>query len=186
MGRPWYSFDVGAWHIVSLNLNCDKLSVGGCGPGSAQETWLRQDLAEHRSSCVMAFWHEPHWSSGSHGNASPAAADQQRIGFSTTFIEDLYAAGADLILTAHDHGYERFAPQDPSGRADFARGLRQFVVGTGGKSLDPFLSVQPNSEVRSFASYGVLKLTLRPTAYDWQFVPDRAGGFTDGGSQACH
>jgi len=171
--KGYYSYDLGAWHIVVLNTTC--LPVGGCGQGSPQEVWLRNDLASHPAACTLAYWHIPLWSSG-------GRAEQN----SRTFVQDLYNAGADVILTGHDHIYERFAPQDPNAGAD-PNGLRAFVVGTGGKNhttLPPGRAA--NSEVADASTYGILKLTLHPTSYDWQFVPEPGRTFTDVGSQACH
>ena len=173
-GKGWYSFDLAGWHVVVLNSNCS--AVGGCGAGSPQLRWLEADLAAHAGVCTLAAWHHPRFSSGLHG-------DDLR---SAPFWEALYRAGADVILTGHDHDYERFAPQDPSGRADPRRGLRQFVVGTGGKDLRPFPRVRPNSEARNADTFGVLKLTLRPGSYDWELLPAAGGTFTDAGTAACH
>jgi hypothetical protein len=172
--KGYYSFDVGAWHLVSLNSNCSR--AGGCGEGSPQLTWLRADLATHRTRCTLAFWHHPRFSSGEHGNQMQMAPIWQA----------LYTAGADVVLSGHDHDYERFAPQDGNGGADAARGIREFVVGTGGKNHYPFSSPQPNSEVRNDTTFGVIELTLRPTGYDWQFLPEAGKTFTDSGSGACH
>jgi hypothetical protein len=169
-----YSYDLGAWHIVVLNSEC--LPAGGCGPGSPQEKWLKQDLQAHPAACTLAYWHKPLFSSGgSHGNDSATHA----------FWVDLYAAHAALILNGHDHDYERFAPQDPSGKADPERGIREFVVGTGGKSHRPFIIPVPQSEVRNADAYGVLKLTLHATSYDWEFIPEAGKSFADSGSGVC-
>jgi hypothetical protein len=174
-GKGYYSYDIGAWHLVALNSNCG--SIGGCGAGSAQESWLRSDLAAHPNACTLAYWHHPRFSSGStHGNDTEVGPLWQA----------LYDAGADLVLSGHEHNYERFAPQSPSGAADPARGIREFVVGTGGKNHYGFGAPNPNSEARSSGAYGVLKLGLRPTGYDWDFEPDTSGGFTDSGSGSCH
>jgi acid phosphatase type 7 len=173
-GRGWYSFDLAGWHVVVLNSNCSV--VGGCGSGSPQLRWLEADLAAHAGACILATWHHPRFSSGLHGDDPQTAP----------FWEALYRTGADLILTGHDHDYERFAPQDPSGRADPLRGIRQFVVGTGGKDLRPFPLVRPNSEARDSVTFGVLKLKLRPGSYDWEFLPAAGGTFTDSGTAACH
>ncbi len=162
--EPWYSFDVGGWHIISLNSNCR--SVGGCGPGSPQEVWLKADLAAHPAKCTLAFWHHPRWSSGYNG--SDPGYD--------TFWSDLAAAGAEVVLSGHDHHYERFA-------AD--RGIRQFVVGTGGRSLFPTIGQEQGSEVANSSTYGVLKLTLRPSSYAWEFVPEGDSKFTDRGNTEC-
>jgi len=171
--KGYYSFDVGRWHLIALNSNCS--AVGGCGAGSLQEQWLRRDLAAHRAACTLAYWHHPRFSSGSHGSDSTYEA----------FWRALYDARADVVLSGHDHDYERFAAQKPNGDRDVRRGLRQFVVGSGGKELRPFSTVRPNSEARDATSLGVLQLTLGPGAYAWRFRPS-VGSFTDGGSTRCH
>jgi acid phosphatase type 7 len=174
-GKGYYSFDIGSWHLVALNSNC--ASAGGCSVGSPQELWLRTDLATHPTSCTLAYWHHPRFSSGStHGdNASVAPLWQ-----------DLYDANADLVLVGHDHLYERFAPQTSTGVADPVRGVREFVVGTGGRSHYSFNTPEPNSEVRNSDTFGVLELTLHSSSYDWSFVPEAGRTFTDTGSAACH
>lgn len=171
--KGYYSFDLGAWHLIALNSQCS--SIGGCGPGSPQDTWLRADLAAHPNKCTLAYWHIPLWSSG--GRASPNMA---------VVTQDLYAAHADVVLTGHDHIYERFAPQDAKGNADPVNGIRAFVVGTGGADHTTVATIAKNSEVRNVDTFGVLKLTLHSSSYDWQFVPEPGGTFTDSGSQACH
>lgn len=174
-GRGYYSFDLGAWHIISLDSECSQ--IGGCQEGSPEELWLRQDLQHNSSSCILAFWHVPLFSSGNvHGN-SPEMKP---------FWNDLYAAGADVVLGGHDHDYERFAPQTPDGAADPAHGIREFVVGTGGKNQRGFRSPSANSEVRSNTTFGVLQLKLRSHDYDWKFIPVPGGKFTDAGSSPCH
>lgn len=170
--QPYYSFEVGSWHVIALNSECP--SAGGCGTGSAQERWLRSDLQAHPTRCTLAFWHAPRFSSGGHGDNVAYQA----------FWEDLYAAGAELVLNGHDHDYERFAPQTPAGAAA-ANGIREFVVGTGGKNLLAPHAPKANSEVRA-AAFGVLELTLHPDAYDWQFVPIAGTSFTDRGHTECH
>jgi hypothetical protein len=173
--KGWYSFDLGDWHLIALNGHCP--TAASCGPGSPQERWLRVDLAAHaRDRCVLAYWHEPRFSSGRHGNNRAYQA----------FWDDLYRAGAEIVLNGHDHDYERFAPQTPEGRADPDRGIRAFVVGTGGVNLRQFSSVQPNSEVRHNSSFGVLLLELRPDGYSWRFAPTGDGSFSDSGSGTCH
>jgi hypothetical protein len=172
-GRPYYSFDVGSWHVVALNSECAHVS-GGCGEGSPQERWLAADLAAHHNRCTLAFWHQPLFSSGGHGNNAAYRA----------FWQDLHAAGADVVLNGHDHDYERFAPQTPYAVRS-ARGIREFVVGTGGKGLRPFRLVRANSEVRS-STFGVLALHLHPSGYDWRFVPVAGSTFTDRGHGSCH
>jgi hypothetical protein len=174
-GRGYYSYEQAGWHIISLNSNCSD--IGGCDAGSPEELWLRQDLATHPAKCTLAYWHHPLFSSGSgHGNAP-----QMKV-----FWQDLYAAGADVVLGGHDHDYERFAPQDPDGNPDPARGIREFVVGTGGRHRRPIGVPKPNSEVRDADSFGVLKLTLSPDHYAWQFIPVAGATFTDSGQGTCH
>lgn len=173
-GMGYYSYNLGRWHIVVLNSNCSQ--VGGCGVGSPQETWLRADLAAHPAACTVAYWHHPRWSSGQHGNNASVAP----------FWQTLYAAGVDVVLNGHDHHYERFAPQNPSGQADPARGIREFVVGTGGRSHYGITSVKPNSERRNSGAFGLLSLTLHDGSYDWRFVPEAGGSFTDSGTASCH
>jgi acid phosphatase type 7 len=171
----YYSYELGPWHIVVLNSECQH--VGGCEAGSRQEKWLRTDLAAHPAACTLAYWHKPLFSSGgTHGNDLDMKA----------FWQALYEAHADVVLNGHDHDYERFGPQTPDAVADSAHGIREFVVGTGGKSHRPFGVAKPNSEVRNADTYGVLKLTLKPKSYDWQFIPEAGKSFTDSGSGVCH
>lgn len=172
--KGYYSFDLGGWHLIALNSNC--AAVGGCGPGSPQEQWLAADLAAHPGVCTLAYWHHPLFSSGPHGDDTTVQA----------FWTDLYAAGADLVLNGHEHVYERFAPQDPAGAADPARGIRQITVGTGGKNLTGFHTIGTNSEVRNAATFGVLELTLYPDGYAWRFAPEAGRAFTDSGIGWCH
>jgi len=171
----YYSYELGSWHIVVLNSEC--LEIGGCGAGSPEEKWLRADLAAHPVGCTLAYFHKPRFSSGlNHGNDPEVGA----------FWQALYDFNAELILNGHDHDYERFAPQDPNGNADPKRGIREFVVGTGGKNHREFGIHKANSEVRNNTAFGVLKLTLRPTGYDWKFIPEAGKSFTDSGSGSCH
>ncbi len=172
-GKGYYSYDRGSWHIVVLNSNCSKVS---CAAGSPQETWLRADLAAHPSSCTLAYFHAPLFSSGEHGNQAHVRP----------FWKALYQANADVVLSGHDHSYERFAPQDPFGVADPARGIREFVVGTGGTYLRPFGGFKQNSVSRNSSAHGVLKLTLHAGSYDWSFVPVAGKTFTDSGTTRCH
>jgi hypothetical protein len=160
----WYSFDIGTWHLIALDSDCR--SVGGCQAGSPEEQWLRADLAAHPSKCVLAFWHHPRWSSGYHG--SDAGYDD--------FYRALADHGADVVLVGHDHHYERFAPD---------RGIREFVVGTGGRSLYPVITTEQRSEVRNSGTFGVLALRLGNGAYSWRFVPSAGATFTDEGSASC-
>ena len=171
----WYSFDLGAWHVVSLNSNCGFIA-GGCATGSAEERWLRADLASHPRRCTLAFWHHPRFSSGPNGSDRMVEPLWQA----------LYDADADLLLVGHEHDYERFAPQTSAGVADPARGIRQIVAGTGGAEHTTSASVLPNSEVRDTSTYGLIKLTLAPTAYSWEFVPAAGQTFADRGSASCH
>jgi acid phosphatase type 7 len=171
--HPYYSFDIGSWHIVALDAACGL--IGGCGFGSPEERWLAADLAAHPATCTLAYWHEPRFSSGGHGDNT----------FVSAFWEDLYAAHADVVLNGHDHDYERFGPQTPQGVADPAHGIREFVVGTGGKSLRPLHRPKPNSEARA-DSFGVLFLTLGAGSYSWHFRAIPGESFSDSGSGACH
>lgn len=171
-GEGYYSYDRGSWHIVALNSNCEFV---GCGPRSAQVRWLQRDLARNKSACTLAYWHHARFSSGSEHGSDPATA---------TFWKILHRRNADVILSGHDHDYERFARQTPGGR--LARGgIRQFVVGTGGKELRPFGRIRRNSQVRNATAPGVLKLTLRPKSYRWKFVPVAGKRFTDSGTTSC-
>jgi len=172
-GRGYYSYNLGAWHLIVLNSNCEFVA---CRVGSPQERWLRADLAAHRNRCVLAYWHHPRFTSGFHGNTFAVAP----------LWNALHRAGADVVLTGHDHDYERFAPQTPTGRRDPARGIREFVVGTGGVNHYRFVRLAPNSERRSSATFGVLALTLKPGGYSWRFVPEPGASFTDAGSGTCH
>ena len=170
-GRGYYSYELGGWHIISLNSNVPMSA------GSAQERWLRTDLSLHPAPCTLAYWHHPRFSSGTtHGSWTGPQPLWQA----------LYAAGADVIVVGHEHQYERFAPQTPAGTLDTTRGIRQFVVGTGGASFYPLGPAIANSEVRNNTTHGVIKLTLRPRGYDWAFIPVAGGTFTDSGSGRCH
>jgi len=171
----YYSYDLGSWHIIVLNSECKE--VGGCDAGSRQEKWLRTDLAAHPVACTLAYWHKPLFSSGgAHGN------DPEIL----PLWQALYDANADLVINGHDHDYERFAPQTPDAAPDPKRGIREFVAGTGGKNHRPFGPTKPNSEIRNADAFGVLKLTLKSGAYDWQFIPEAGKSFTDSGSGTCH
>jgi hypothetical protein len=171
-GQGYYSYDIGSWHIVALNSNCSD--AGGCSASSPQGQWLANDLATHSNTCTLAYWHIPLFSSGGRANQN-----------SRSFWQALYAAGADVVLNGHDHIYERFAAQNPSGQRDDSRGLREFIVGTGGANHTSIATVAANSEVRDTSTYGVLKLVLHPGSYDWQFVPEAGGTFTDAGTASC-
>lgn len=172
--KGYYSYSLGAWHVIALNSNCE--AVGGCEAGSAQEQWLRADLRAHRRKCTLAYWHHPRFSSGAHGSDP----------MTQPLWQALYDAGADVILDGHDHDYERFAPQTPAGVLDRSRGIREFVVGTGGRSHRAPGAPVANSQALNGDTYGVLKLTLAAKSYRWQFVPVAGGTFRDSGSAACH
>jgi acid phosphatase type 7 len=174
--KGYYSYDLGSWHIVALNSEC--LEVGGCDPNSPQGQWLKHDLEQHRAPCTLAYFHKPLFSSGAkHGN-DLTVIPLWRI---------LYGGSADIVLGGHDHDYERFAPQDPDGKLDNQHGIREFVVGSGGKnSHRAFGPPKANSEVRNADTFGVLKLTLHSSSYDWEFVPEQGKTFTDKGQGSCH
>ena len=173
--RGYYGYDLGSWHLIALNSNCGK--IGGCAGGSAQERWLRADLAAHPNRCTLAYWHHPRFTSGSPRGGARAVAPLWRA---------LHDAGADVVLNAHSRSYERFAPQDPGGRADRAGGIRQFVVGTGGQRLSRVGRARPHSEVRHSRTHGVLRMTLAAGRYEWRFVPQAGKTFTDSGAANCH
>jgi hypothetical protein len=168
--RGYYSFDLGAWHIVSLN------SVTPPATESEQISWLREDLKEHPTDCVLAYWHIPVFSSGPHSTEPSTMRNVWKV---------LYELGADIVLNGHDHVYERFARQDGNGKPDPERGIREFIVGTGGGGVYKFGTIAKNSEVRDNTTYGVLKLTLSPGAYAWQFVAAMGGRFHDEGTGTC-
>lgn len=168
--RGYHSYDLDEWHIVVLNSNIARDAA------SAQLRWLRADLTAHAAQCTLAYWHHARFSGGSHGNDTSVKP----------FWDALYDAGADVVLAGHDHDYERFAPQTPSGAADGERGIRQFVVGTGGANLRGFETVRPNSEARNSKSHGLLKLMLGDGEYWWEFVPVAGGTFADAGHGGCH
>jgi len=172
-GLGYYSVDLSGWHLVALNADC--AAIGGCQHGSPEEAWLRADVAAHPGACTLAFWHEPRFSSGLHGDNATYAA----------WWHDLYAAHADVVVNGHDHDYERFAPQDPDGKAD-PRGIREFVVGTGGNSLRAMRARQPNSQVFTDQDFGVLQLTLHPDGYTWRFVSVHGRRVMDSGQGSCH
>jgi acid phosphatase type 7 len=173
--QGYYSYEVAGWHVVALNSNCGR--VGGCQVGSPQEKWLRADLAAHPVACTLAYWHHPRFSSGEH-RSNPAYTD---------LWQALYDAGAEIVLNGHDHNYERFAPQTPTGVYDFERGLREFVVGTGGANLRVIDSTAPNSQLHDDTTFGPLALTLQPGSYKWQFVRVAGvGTLDDRGTGICH
>jgi acid phosphatase type 7 len=171
-GVGYYSYNLGDWHIISLNSNCNEV---GCGPDSEQVKWLRQDLQSSASTCTLMYWHHPRWSSGIGGGTSAVS----------TFWKTAAELGVDVVVNGHDHDYERFAPMDGSGNAD-ANGVRLFVVGTGGAVLRDWGTVKPNSEVRYSFTYGAIQFKLSPGRYDWQFFPTDDASMTDTGSGVCH
>jgi calcineurin-like phosphoesterase family protein len=166
-GRGYYSFDLGSWHIISLS------SSAPAGTRSPQVKWLREDLATHPRDCTLAYWHVPRFSSGAR---SDQMADVWRV---------LYESGADVVLSGHDHDYERFAPQNDKGKADPDRGIREFIVGTGGGEPAKFGRIAANSEAHTSDTYGVLKLTLTPGKYAWEFIPAEGKSFHDSGTATC-
>ena len=177
----YYSFDIGTWHVVVLNSECETTSglwlKGGCAAGSAQETWLKADLAAATTNNIIVTWHKPRFSSSTeHGNSTHMQG----------FWQIAYERGVDLVLNGHSHNYERFAPMNASGAVDTSFGVREFVVGTGGASAHGFTAPSATSQLRSTGTAGVLKLTLHPTSFDWQFVPVAGQTFTDAGTQAVH
>jgi acid phosphatase type 7 len=175
--KGYYSFNLGSWHLVALNSNCQE--IGGCGASSPQVRWLEADLAANEDkSCTLAYMHHARFSSGEkHGSTH----------YRKPLWEALYEGGAEVVLSGDEHNYERFAPQTSGGRADPERGIRQFVVGTGGgKGHYPIVDPIANSEVHNDETYGVLKLTLNPESYEWRFVPVEGESFSDSGSARCH
>jgi hypothetical protein len=185
--QTWYSLNIGNWHIVSLNANCGNVpgyvGISQCKAGSAQETWLVSDLRANTRPCQIMYVHYPRWNAGQF-------ADNTNY---NTLLNDFYSYGGDLLLTGHDHDYQRYAPMNPNTDAAEPTGVREFVVGTGGdvhnnNSNYPLNTGKANLEVSNGNTYGVLKLTLHSSSYDWQFVPDNGspGSFTDAGSGSCH
>jgi hypothetical protein len=172
--KGYYSFDVGNWHMVALNSECEHVS---CAKGSAQERWLRADLASAQKPCVLAFWHEPRF-------VSTVEVPDRRY---AAFWADLYSFRADVVLNGHVHEYARYAPSTVSGRAT-PGGVRQFIVGTGGRDFYSEPTVRPNSLVESFqnTTFGVLRITLGRNGYAWRFLPEAGRSFTDAGTSVCH
>lgn len=172
--RGYYSFNLGRWHIVSLNSNCEE--VGGCGTGSPQLRWLADDLYRHRNyACTLAYTHHPRFSSGNeHGN-------WRELRYMWKLLDD---AGTEAFLSGHEHDYERFAPLDYLGRRD-SNGMIQFVVGTGGKNLRPWGTLKPNTAVRNNRTFGVLKLALHDRKLGWRFVPEAGKRSFDRSERAC-
>jgi hypothetical protein len=172
-GQGYYSFNIGAWHLIALNSSCTQ--AGGCSSTSPQYKWLQADLVAHPNQCTLAYWHIPLFSSGGRANAG-----------TRPLFQLLYNAHADLVLNGHDHIYERFAPQTSTGTLDQANGVREFIIGTGGADHTTITTVAANSQLRNSSTFGILKLTLHAASYDWQFVSEAGQTFTDSGTQACH
>lgn len=170
--RGWYSFNLGSWHLVALNSNCEFVS---CRGNSRQLRWLREDLADHPRRCVLAYMHHPHFSSGLY----------EERGETRALWKALYRGGADVVLNGHDHLYERFAPMRPSGIPDPRRGIAQFTVGTGGYFLFPIVAPIPNSEFAYNQAFGVMFMRLAFERYGWSFV-DVSGVTVDHGTRVCH
>ena len=174
--KGYFSFTVGTWHVIALNSNCDKLP-SFCVAGGPQEQWLRADLAAHTNSCTLAYWHHPHFSSGH---------DHNNNNMMLPIFSTLYEFGVDVVLVGHSHDYERFAPQNPNGLNDPAFGITEFVVGTGGAPFTGSSGRAANSVVFNNTTYGVLSMTLKPSSYDFRFVPITGQTFTDAGTASCH
>lgn len=169
---PWYSRDIGAWHVVLLNSNC--ADVGGCDEQSRQYQWLKRDLAAHSTSCLAAVWHHPRYSSSEYGDNTEVAP----------LFQALVDAGGDLVLNGHAHFYERYPRMNNEGAAD-DRGMREFIVGTGGANLYQFEAVNPASQVRWNQGHGLLELDLKAEGYDWRYVPTDTSVKVDSGSDTC-
>jgi hypothetical protein len=155
---------------------CRLCLAAAARSGSPQETWLRQDLKAHPTKCALAYWHHPRFSFGNYGNNTATQALWQA----------LYDNDAEIVLSGHDHNYQRWTPQTPTGAKNTTRGIREFVVGTGGKNHYALGTPPPNVEKANGDTFGVLHLTLRATGYDWRFVPAAGKRFTDIGSTSCH
>lgn len=168
--RGYYSFNLGNWHVISLNSYLKPAEH------QAQLTWLKDELARNRARCTLVYWHHPLYSSGGHGSD-----DRMRDAWKM-----LHDAGAELVLASHDHNYERFAPQNADGGRDDQRGIRQFVVGTGGAKLTPLRFRKFNSEISDNSTHGVLRLMLKDAGYEWEFLPVEKDGFSDRGMALCH
>jgi acid phosphatase type 7 len=175
-GNPkqgYYTYKLGNWRIYALNSNCD--SIGGCDKNSPQIKWLKQTLLSNPSQCSLAYWHHPRFSSGRHGNAA--------------FMQDMWAlvakAGVEIVLSGHDHTYERFAPLDSSGKPN-PKGTRAFVIGTGGRSFYAFSNPQAHSQIKQNSSLGVTKFVLEPNGYSWEFIAASGSNFKDSGTGKCY
>lgn len=173
-GRGWYSYNLGKWHLIALNGQCTGPSVGGCQKGSLQWRWLQADLRAHPRGCRLAYWHQPRFSTGPHGNNS-AYAD---------FWDLLYAAQVDVVLNGHDHDYERYTPLNPAEKPD-PKGVREFIVGTGGKDHSPFFYPVDRSVTRQNVSFGVLAMTLYPDRFSWRYIAEPGATYRDSGTARC-
>jgi hypothetical protein len=171
--KGYYAYDLGAWRIYVLNSNC---AVVSCASGSVQEQWLRADLAANPRACVAAYWHHPRFSDGTHGNSTNVQP----------FWQALYEADAEIVISGHDHDYQRWAPQTPTGSLDAAGGIVEFVAGMGGRSHYAFTTTSVNRVTGNSTSYGVLRLDLGPTGYSFAFVPVAGQTYSDRGTGACH
>ncbi len=193
-GDGWYSYDLGAWHVISLNAEC-AVQPGGCNPDgewfSSETKWLAEDLAADHAQCTLAYWHQPTFSP----TESPFTADSEEGEAADAWWKLLYEHGADVVLNGHDHVYSRFAPMDPAGNADPVKGIREFVVGTGGESLDEVLPATPNLQAWADQYYGVMSLSLGEDGYSWDYEsatksPTAPAGtpasYSDSGSSRCH
>lgn len=172
-----YAYDLGDWHIVSLDSNCELPGNGGCGSDSPTMQWLRADLELSSKPCTLVYFHHPRWSS----NLPSGAGAKMQAAWNIMSL-----AGVDVVLSAHAHSYERFAPLDAQGRINTNQGIRSFVVGTGGAKRKGFTTTRTGSQVRNGGTWGVLKLVLGTTRYTWEFVPVAGKTFTDSGSGVCH
>jgi hypothetical protein len=180
-GLGYYAYDVGAWRLYAVNSNCGRTGAPDCGPGSEQARWLEADLAAHPRACSLMYMHHPIFTSDTRSfDEEPFRAQMRGL------WQPFYDHGGDVVLTGHSHFYERYAPQDPQERPDPARGIRQFIVGTGGRNVYDVGKVEPTSEVRGVSTFGVIRLGLHASSYDWRFVPEPGKPFTDAGSQPCH
>jgi acid phosphatase type 7 len=202
VGNGWYSYNLGAWHLISLNIECET-QPGGCTGAwfAAELAWLKNDLAQNHSACTAAYWHQPTFSAAN-SIAIPEGTTAQQ------FWQVLYEAGADLILNGHDHLYARYRPLDPSGNSDPKKGIREFIVGTGGETLDAVVTTDTtaadptgnpnfnalNLEAATGQFWGVMRLQLNDNGYAWDYEsalkdpaqPTGPATFSDKGAAACH
>jgi hypothetical protein len=172
-GKGWYSYDVGDWHIVALNSNCDAV---GCREGSSQVEWLRQDLQNSAGQCTLMIWHHPRFS---------AVSAESGYGSVSTFWKIAREFNVDVVVNGDQHSYQRFAPLDGDGNPD-PNGVREFIVATGGSGFYEWAKTDPNLEVRDNQTHGVIKFNLYPGRYEWEFLPVEGGTFADSGADTCH